>query len=137
MLTLTKQSPNYCMRRSIFLPVYFYGLLADEQRYVKNREASCLVNYRSRQEAAAFFYMPCNYLLPIYAPPRSMSQVSVKKVWRQSTGRRSSASSSSCAGSTREGASSMTSRPLLFLGKAMQSRMLSSPAKRLTQRSSP
>ena len=35
------------------------------------------------------------------------------------------------------GASSMTSRPLLFLGKAMQSRMLSRPAKIDTKRSRP
>ena len=36
-----------------------------------------------------------------------------------------------------EGASSITSRPLLFLGNAMQSRILSRPAKMLTQRSRP
>ncbi len=46
-------------------------------------------------------------------------------------------SSSSCLASIFDGASSITSRPLLFFGKAMQSRMLSRPAKRLTQRSRP
>ena len=47
------------------------------------------------------------------------------------------ASSSSWACSMMPGASSITSRPLLFLGKAIQSRMLSRPAKRLTKRSRP
>ena len=46
-------------------------------------------------------------------------------------------SSSSCFWSITEGASSITSRPLLFLGNAMQSRILSRPAKMLTQRSRP
>ena len=46
-------------------------------------------------------------------------------------------SSSSCFWSIAEGASSITSRPLLFLGNAMQSRILSRPAKMLTQRSRP
>ena len=46
-------------------------------------------------------------------------------------------SSSSCAGSRTEGASIIVSRPELFLGKAMQSRIESKPAKRLTQRSRP
>ena len=48
-----------------------------------------------------------------------------------------SCNSSSCLGSSSPGASSMTSRPLLFFGKAMQSRMLSRPAMRLTKRSRP
>lgn len=52
-------------------------------------------------------------------------------------GRRSSINSSNCFWSTAEGASNITSRPELFFGKAIQSRMLSSPAKRLTQRSKP
>ena len=47
------------------------------------------------------------------------------------------ASSSNCFWSITPGASSMTSRPLLFLGKAMTSRMLSNSAKRLTKRSRP
>ena len=46
-------------------------------------------------------------------------------------------SSSSCFWSMAEGASSMTSRPLLFFGKAMQSRMESRPAIMLTKRSRP
>lgn len=46
-------------------------------------------------------------------------------------------SSSSCSCSTREGASIITSRPELFFGKAMQSRMLSSPAKSETSLSKP
>ena len=46
-------------------------------------------------------------------------------------------SSSSCAGSRTEGASIIVSRPELFLGNAMQSRIESRPAKRLTQRSRP
>lgn len=46
-------------------------------------------------------------------------------------------SSSSWIWSMRLGAPSMTSRPWLFLGKAMQSRMLSRPAKSDTKRSSP
>ena len=46
-------------------------------------------------------------------------------------------SSSSCFWSITDGASSITSRPLLFLGNAMQSRILSRPAKMLTQRSRP
>ena len=48
-----------------------------------------------------------------------------------------SESSSSCDWSITPGASSMTSRPELFLGKAMQSRMLSKPAKSETKRSRP
>ena len=50
---------------------------------------------------------------------------------------RSIINSSNCFWSTREGASSITSRPELFLGKAIQSRMLSRPAKSETQRSRP
>ncbi len=57
--------------------------------------------------------------------------------FHSSAGAKASCSSSSCFWSSAEGASSITSRPLLFLGKAMQSRMLSRPAKRLTQRSRP
>ena len=45
--------------------------------------------------------------------------------------------SSSCFGSSAEGASSITSRPLLFFGKAIQSLILSRPANMLTQRSRP
>ena len=45
--------------------------------------------------------------------------------------------SSSCLSSMNDGASSMTSRPLLFLGNAMQSRILSRPANMLTKRSKP
>ena len=46
-------------------------------------------------------------------------------------------SSSNCFWSITEGASSITSRPELFFGNAMQSRILSRPAKILTQRSRP
>ncbi len=46
-------------------------------------------------------------------------------------------SSLSCSFSTDEGASIITSRPALFLGKAIQSRMLSNPAKIETNRSNP
>ena len=49
----------------------------------------------------------------------------------------SKVSSSSCFWSRAAGASSITSRPELFFGKAMQSRILSRPANRLTQRSRP
>lgn len=45
--------------------------------------------------------------------------------------------SSSCFWSIAEGASSITSRPELFFGNAIQSRMLSNPANKLTQRSRP
>ena len=46
-------------------------------------------------------------------------------------------SSSSWPGSSNDGASIMVSRPELFLGNAIQSRIESRPAKRLTQRSRP
>lgn len=46
-------------------------------------------------------------------------------------------SSSNCSLSTIDGAFIITSRPELFLGKAIQSRMLSNPAKRATNRSNP
>src|ERR1700722_4228491 len=46
-------------------------------------------------------------------------------------------SSSSCLSSMVPGASSMTSRPLLFLGKAIKSRMLSLPPRIAQSRSKP